>query len=68
MFFLFERPQQLDFENYQVIWWFVKNIQILGSAINGRQKWFGFRENIIHIRMWPFTQLPIKRHLALRKI
>jgi len=26
MFFIFERPQQLDFENYQVIWWFVKNI------------------------------------------
>jgi hypothetical protein len=68
MFFLFEKPQQLDFENYQVIWWFVKNIQILGFAIDGGQKWFSFQENIIHIRMWPFTQLPIKRHLALRKI
>jgi hypothetical protein len=39
MFFLFERPHQLDFENYQVIWCFVKNIQILGFAIDGGQKW-----------------------------
>jgi len=23
--------------------------------------------SIIHIKMWPFTQLPIKRNLALRK-
>ncbi len=68
MFFLFERPQQLDFENYQIIWWFVKNIQILTSMIDGGQKWFNFQESIIHIRMWPFTHLPIKRHLALRKI
>jgi hypothetical protein len=43
-----------------------KNIQILGSLIDGGQKWFDFQENIIHIMMWPFTQLPIKRHLALK--
>jgi len=68
MFFLFERPQQLDFENYQVIWWFVKNIQILCFAVDGGQKWFNFQKNIIHIKMWPNTELPIKKHLALRKI
>jgi hypothetical protein len=67
MFFLFERPPKLDFENYQIIWWFVKNIQILGSAIDGGQNWFNFQENIIHIKMWPFTHLPIKIHLILKK-
>ncbi len=68
MFFFFEKPPQLDIENYQVIWWFVRNIQILGFTIDGGQKWFSFQENIIHVKMGPFTHLPIKRHLVSRKI
>jgi hypothetical protein len=66
MFLLFERSKILDFETYQVNYLFVKNTQILGSMIDGGQKWFNFQENIIHIKMWPFTQLPIKRNLALK--
>jgi hypothetical protein len=67
MFFLFERPQQLDFENHQLICWFVKNIKILGFVIDGGQKWFNFQENIIHIKMWPFAQLPIKKTFGIEK-
>jgi hypothetical protein len=67
MFLLFERSKQLDFENYQINWWFFRNIQILDFMIVGGQKWFNFQENIIHIKMWPFIELLIKRNLALRK-
>jgi len=37
MFLFFEKPQQLDFENYQVNWWFFINIQILGFMVDGGQ-------------------------------
>jgi hypothetical protein len=67
MFLFFESSKQLDFENYQANKWFVRNTQILGSMTDGGQKWFNFQENIIHIKMWPFTQLPIKKNLALKK-
>jgi len=44
-----------------------QKIQILGSVIDGGQKWFSFQEDIIHIRIWPFTP-PYKKNLILRKI
>jgi hypothetical protein len=41
------------------------------SIIDGDKKWITwmiFQESIIHIKKWPFTQLPVKREKSLRKM